>query len=288
MSEARIHQATAFKRILDSMKVMIHQVNFHWTRAGISVQSMDSRHVCLVRVNMEAKWFDFFRSEDDLKMGLDLRNLSRIMGMARTDDSMTIRKEKDGDVLNVVFKSPSEYEKNRRNVLYLMVYFFFSGGNRISDFELKLIDIEEEVLNVPTLDYDATIVMSTKDFRDTCVNFGEIGDTVRISATKGEVVFAVKGHIGGGETHMIVSNENDDTDMVEEDDEVRYRTRVRIERPVGLTFSLSYLVRLSKSHVSSLVTFRMMEDYPISVEFGTDRGVSIAYYLAPVIDDDGK
>ncbi len=125
MSEARIHQATAFKRILDSMKVMIYQVNFHWTRAGISVQSMDSSHVCLVRVNLEAKWFDFFRSEDDLKMGLDLRNLSRIMGMARTDDSMTIRKEKDGDVLNVVFKSPSEYEKNRRNVLYLMVYFFF-------------------------------------------------------------------------------------------------------------------------------------------------------------------
>ena len=92
---------------------------------------------------------------------------------------------------------------------------------RISDFELKLMDIDSEQLGIPDTDYAATVKMPSAEFArickcgfvstlllpdDTCSvthfiwvhcrDLTSIGDTVVISVTKDGVKFSTSGDIG--------------------------------------------------------------------------------------------
>ena len=50
---------------------------------------------------------------------------------------------------------------------------------RISDFELKLMDIDSEQLGIPDTDYAATVKMPSAEFQRICKDLSSIGDTVR-------------------------------------------------------------------------------------------------------------
>ena len=55
---------------------------------------------------------------------------------------------------------------------------------RISDFELKLMDIDSEQLGIPDTEYAATVRMPSGEFQRICKDLSSIGDTVIISVTK--------------------------------------------------------------------------------------------------------
>lgn len=102
---AEIDNAGAFKGILESIKVMIKHANFQWTDSGISMQSMDSSHVCLVRMGLDVSWFKKFECGVDFTMGAEMDNFSKIMTIPRSNDSMTILKKPGEDFTEIGFVS---------------------------------------------------------------------------------------------------------------------------------------------------------------------------------------
>ena len=56
---------------------------------------------------------------------------------------------------------------------------------RISDFELKLMDIDSEQLGIPDTDYAATVKMPSAEFQRICKDLSSIGDTVRRQTAEG-------------------------------------------------------------------------------------------------------
>lgn len=48
---------------------------------------------------------------------------------------------------------------------------------RVSDFELKLMDIDSEHLGIPDTDYAATISMPSSEYQRICRDLSSIGDT---------------------------------------------------------------------------------------------------------------
>ena len=63
---------------------------------------------------------------------------------------------------------------------------------KISDFELKLMDIDSEHLGIPETDYDVTLRMPSVEFQRICRDLASIGDTVGISVTKDGVKFSTR------------------------------------------------------------------------------------------------
>ena len=61
-----------------------------------------------------------------------------------------------------------------------------------------MLSIDTELLAVPDSDYDVTIRMSSSELTRICKDLLAIGDSVTISATKGEVKFAANGDLGTG------------------------------------------------------------------------------------------
>lgn len=132
--------------------------------------------------------------------------MSKILKCAGNDDIVTLSAQDNSDRVTFVFESPSassldfaEVTKPRRYE-FLHVQQRLRGhllhsikspegqrgvkqegmpaeNDRISDFELKLMDIDSEQLGIPETDYSAVVRMPANEFQRICKDLSNIGDT---------------------------------------------------------------------------------------------------------------
>lgn len=121
---------------------------------------MDSSHVSLCALLIRSEGFDHYRCDKNLSLGVNTPNLAKILKCAGNDDVITLKSEEDTDNLSMNFESPSQ--------------------DRVSEFELKLMDIESEHLGIPDTEYKCTVRMPSGEFQRIIRDLGVLGDTCEI------------------------------------------------------------------------------------------------------------
>jgi proliferating cell nuclear antigen len=121
---------------------------------------MDSSHVSLVSLKLLSEGFDRFRCDRTVSLGLNLVNLSKILKCAASEDTITFKTEESSDLITFVFDS--------------------SGQERVSEFDMKLMDIDSEHLTVPDQVYSCEVVMPSAEFKRICSDLAVIGDTCEL------------------------------------------------------------------------------------------------------------
>eukprot|EP00938_MAST-03A_sp_MAST-3A-sp1_P000017 g17.t1 len=261
MFEARLLEGHILKKLVDAMKDLITDANIDVSNTGLSLQAMDSSHVSLCSVLLRADGFDHFRADRNNTLGLNFGSLSKILKCAGNDDIITMKAEDEGDSINFMFETKSQ--------------------DRISDFEMKLMDIDSEHLGIPGQDYKVVIQMPSAEFQRICRDMQVLGEICTIKAEKGGVKFSVSGDIGVGHITRRPSSKDD-----EKDEE---KTVIDIEEPLELTFALRYLSLFTKATpLSGTVTLKMSPEVPLVVEYPIGDAGHIRYYLAPKIDDEDE
>jgi len=257
MFEARLTQGSLLKKMIESIRELVTDANFDVSSSGISLQAMDTSHVSLVSLLMRGDGFEHYRSDRSLSLGLNLASITKVLKCAGNDDVITLKAEDAGDSLTLMFESPNQ--------------------DRISDFDVKLMDIDSEHLGIPDTDYKATVKMSASEFQRIIRDLSTIGDTVAISCSKESVKFSVGGDIGSGN---VVMRHNATVDKEED------ATIIELEEPVTLTFAMRYLNLFTKATpLSSTVTLSMSPDVPLVTEYKIADMGYIRYYLAPKIEE---
>ena len=105
---------------------------------------MDTSHVSLVSMTIRSDGFDHFRCDRPLSMGMNLGNMAKMLKCAGNEDIITMKAEDSCDTITFMFESPNQ--------------------ERISDFELKLMNIDSEQLGIPDEEYAATVKMPSSEF----------------------------------------------------------------------------------------------------------------------------
>ncbi|GBG70728.1 hypothetical protein CBR_g8027 [Chara braunii] len=190
MFEARLIQGSLLKKVLEAIKDLVTDANFDCSATGFSLQAMDSSHVALVALLLRGEGFDHYRCDRNISMGMNLNNMAKMLKCAGNDDIITIKADDEGNTVTFMFESPND-EGNT-------VTFMFESPNqdKISDFEMKLMDIDSEHLGIPDTDYASTVKMPSAEFARICRDLSTIGDTVGISVTKDGIKFSTAGDIG--------------------------------------------------------------------------------------------
>ncbi|KAL9934163.1 hypothetical protein V8E36_007245 [Tilletia maclaganii] len=303
MLEARLSEAQLLKKVLDSVKDLITDANFDCNDDGIRLQAMDNSHVALTAIELRAEGFQPYRCDRPMSIGVSLANLTKVVKTGGNDDTLTIRKDDDGDALNLMFEA--------------------SKSDRVLEYELMLMDIDSEHLGIPDTQYDAVIRMSSSEFTRIVRDLGSLSESVAIDVSKEGVTFAANGEIGNarltlkqgsaGGSALKVDDDDDDEDEKEEDDddeEVKPKARKRkrgegssksgggggdgdvpvsidLQQNVNLTFSLKYLNNFAKAApLSNSVALHLSSEVPLLVEFSFENG-HVRFYLAPKLADDG-
>ena len=105
MFEARLVQGHILKNIVDSVKDLVNDANLECSEEEISIQCMDSSHVSLVAVSLQAAAFDHYRCDRPLALGVNSGNMAKIMKMMGRDDVVVLKAEDEPDNLTLMFES---------------------------------------------------------------------------------------------------------------------------------------------------------------------------------------
>ncbi|NWI99549.1 PCNA protein, partial [Crypturellus undulatus] len=246
MFEARLVQGSVLKRVLEALKDLITEACWDLGSGGISLQSMDSSHVSLVQLTLRSEGFDTYRCD---------RNIA--MGCAGNEDIITLRAEDNADTLALVFEAPNQ--------------------EKVSDYEMKLMDLDVEQLGIPEQEYSCVVKMPSAEFARICRDLSHIGDAVVISCAKDGVKFSANGELGNGNIKL------SQTSNVDKEEEA---VTIEMNEPVQLTFALRYLNFFTKATpLSPTVTLSMSADVPLVVEYKIADMGHLKYYLAPKIED---
>lgn len=259
MFEARLAEGKLLKQIVEATKDLVTDANLDCSATGISMQAMDSSHVSLCAMRLRNDGFEHYRCDRDMNLGLNLGNLAKILKCAQNDDTITLKSEEGNDTVSFMFETKDQ--------------------DRISDFEMKLMDIDSEHLGIPDQEYKCVVKMPSGEFQRIVRDLSVLGDTCAISCTKEGVKFSVSGDMGTGNV-TLRQGESADKD---EDEQVV----IEMDEPVELTFALRYLNFFTKAtNLSSQVTLSMSADVPLVVEYTIEEIGYVRFYLAPKIDDE--
>lgn len=218
---------------------------------------MDSSHVSLITLTLRKEGFAHFRCDTNMTMGVKMGSISRILKCADGGDTITLKAEDDGDTLNLVF----ENEK----------------ADRISDFELKLIELEAEHLDIPEEECQATIDMPSGEFQRLCRDLTVLGDACAISVTKEGVRFSVEGDVGKGSVTLRPTESADGKDYI----------KVDMKQVIEQKFALRYLTMFTKAtSLSDHVVLTLTNEMPLKIEYGIEGLGSLCFYLAPKMEGD--
>ena len=249
--EVRFSEAGVFKKIVDGMREMITETNLDCSSDGMTLQCMDSNHVALVSLQLYVRAFVHYTCKRDLSIGINVNTLWKMLKCGNNDDILTLAYD-DGDILTLMFESPN--------------------GSSISDFQMKLMDIDTEQLGIPETEWAASVTMPSAEFQRICKDMAVIGDTLSIYVDRQCIKFSVNGEMGTGNTTLMPGGETITMQCVQE---------------VGtLTFALRYLNLFTKATpLADTVTLHLSENVPLLVEYTIRDMGRIQFYLAPKMDE---
>lgn len=206
---------------------------------------------------MDPGCFQEFRCDRDLVLGLDLESLGKILKQGNNEDYLTLIAEDSPDSLLIVFEDKKK--------------------DRISEFSLKLMDIDSDVLTIDDMDNDCSITMPSSDFAKIARDFKTMSESLQIVVTKESVKFKADGQIGSG---SVIFKPHTDLDNPDES------IKIDMNQPVNLTFGAKYLNDIVKaSTLSSTITIKLTDKAPALFEFKLPSGY-LRYYLAPKFEDE--
>lgn len=251
-------QGSLLKKIVEAIRELVVDVNVECDENGLKLQAMDSSHVSLCALNLRSDGFDHFRCDKAKSLGINTLNLSKILKCAGNEDVITMKAEEGVDSLSLLFESQNQ--------------------EKISEFDLKLMDIDTEHLGIPETSYKCNVRMPSAEFQRIIRDLGVLGDTCTITVTKEGIRFSATGDLGKGNIML-----KHHTAVEKEEDAVV----IDMQEPVELNFALRYLTMFTKgTSLGPTVTVSMSPDVPIVVQYPIENMGSVSYYLAPKIDED--
>jgi len=274
MFEAKLENGSMWRKIVEAVnKDIIENAIFDCSGEGIKLQGMDSSHICLVHLELHKDGFGekCYRCDRNIALGVKVENLLKLLRCAGPNDAITFRADENGgDTLVLIFESPSPNDDDKSVI------------TKISKYEMKLIDLDQEHLGIPDQDFSCSVKMPSGEFSRICRDLSQIGDTVIVTCAKDGITFSCSGDVGMGQVTL---QQTANMDMKEKD-----QVEIEMKEAVNLNFSLRFLTMFSKAApLASRVKLNLAPAIPLVAEYEIEdvEGLGkIRYYLAPKLDEE--
>jgi proliferating cell nuclear antigen len=137
-------QASALRTIFEVLKDIVNDVNVYFTPDGVRIQTFDTAKVTLIQMILPAENFEEYTCDAEMIAGLNMTNTHKLLKSVTNNDSLSMRME-GRDVLEIEIENTVKHSK--------------------TSFKLKLLDINEDMLNVPDMDMDIVTTIPSTDFQ---------------------------------------------------------------------------------------------------------------------------
>jgi proliferating cell nuclear antigen PCNA len=266
-------KADKFASLFQHIKTLTEHIAITFDKSRMSMQCMDNAHVAIMEISLPSSWFDIYELTDDanVRICFNATFLHRILSSRDKEQQIQlVYSLEDADRLMIHLTKLDESAENTKTKEKEKKSAHFD-----KHFELPLIDIEEETMEIPEIEYAAELAMKSAQFADIVTQLKMFGDTMEVQCSEERIALASTSHDQG---KMFVEIGIDDL------------TEFAIDEgaDLALSFSLTYLKYFcAYSKIADLVSIKFGESFPMRVcySLGEQEHAILTFYLAPKIND---
>ena len=245
--------SSAFRSAIEALKDFLPEAQLRVTATGVGINGMDRAHVGFV---------DYLLAKADCKtlkvtapqtIGLNLVNLSKVLSNVGAGDSLRFSLVKDGDRLVVNYSNPKIGKK--------------------AVYELPLMEITEDAVELPELVYGAKVMAKTGDIVSVIKEVGAFGDKLALTLNPDGFHIESTGDMGSAK-QTLENTEDRDMELTEDS--------------VSSSFGTKYLSGILKGGAPLASTMTLEFDssaQPLRASFTYGTGSRFIAYLAPKVNE---
>jgi proliferating cell nuclear antigen PCNA len=243
-----------FVSIFGLLKTCSSAVTMIYKKDELYIQGMDKSHVCLFEIKLESSWFNEYESKDDDEfVTVDSHIFFNILSIIEEKQTLCLWSD-SGDQLNIECKSSSD-----------------SKGEYNKFFNIPLVDIDSNLLEIPDVEYDVDFSIKAKKMCDITSQLLIFGDIMNIKCNEDEIFIGCKGVNGEMSVNIPI------------DDLTEYS--IAEGETMNVSYSLTYLSKMCMTtKLSSEIEFGVSTEYPMRIKYNLGEGSQFLFFIAPKIE----
>jgi len=251
-------QSNAIRILCEALKDILTDVNVQISPEGMKIISMDGSKVAVIHLNLEASKFETFICNKTLNAGINMSSLHKIIKSIKNNDIISFFiTEDDCNKLKIKIEN-----KDKKTVILTV---------------LKLLDINEDILEIPNILFNEVITMPSNDFQSYIRELSIICNKVKIESSNGK--FTLSGDGDFAETEITVGGINPSNEIEKSSDIAQSATSSGI-------FNIKYLLLFTKStNLCTTVEIYLKQNFPLILVYNVANLGKLKYCLAPLTED---
>jgi proliferating cell nuclear antigen len=252
--ELKTVQSSTFKQVIDALKEILMDVNLEFDETGMKIMAMDTGHVVLVFLKLEADKFEKYVCKNTKHVvGLNMLRLYTIIKTLSTNDILTFFIE-ENDINNFGIKIEN-IEKNFKTT-----------------YKLSMLDIDSLNVNIPPIDFHTTISMPSSYFQKMIRDMHNIAEYLEIRNVEDQLFLNCKGEFCTQET--VLGTEKSNNIHIVKNEE-------KVQEIIQGVYSLKYLSIFTKcTNLCNIVEIYLKNSYPIILKYNIANIGSIQLCLS--------
>jgi proliferating cell nuclear antigen len=240
-------QSNAIRILFESLKDVLTDVNMHINSNGIKIISMDGSKSAIIHLKLLASQFEIFNCKEDMNIGINMLSLFKILKSIKNNDVISFYIDTDTTKLNIKLENK---EKNTETVS-----------------TLKLLDIDEHILNIPNIEFQTILTIPSNDFQNYIRDLSIISSEIKIESNNNILTLSADGDFASQKIMI----KQTDTGL----------TLSKAEHAIGI-FNLKYLLLFTKStNLCNNIEIYLKTNFPIIVIYNVANLGQLKFCLAP-------
>ena len=250
--EIKTIQSIAFKILIEALKELLTDTCIEFDETGIKIVAMDSSHIVLVHLKLEASKFEYYHCKSRTTIGVNMLNMHKLIKTINSNDTLTMFMDtNDPNHLGIKIENG---EKNTKTT-----------------YKLNLLDLDNQKISIDPAEFNSVITLPASDFQKIIRDMNNLAEFVEIRNINNQLIFGCSGEFCDQET-ILSDNENGVHNI---------STKSENEIVQGV-FNLRYIVMFTKcTNLCNTVELYLKNDYPLIVQYGVASLGYLKLALAP-------
>jgi proliferating cell nuclear antigen len=258
----------AFRSCIEALNQLLVDVNLEiipktdTTDGSLKILAVNNNISMLVHLRLYAKNFDIFECEEKNIVGINIQNFYKLIKTLTNNDILSIYREKSSKNKNKIFIKIENEEKNQ--------FFLYST---------QILDIENDILDISTVDFTAIIIFNSHDFSKLVKDMNSLESKyVEIELNKKAITFKAVGDIANAEATL---SENDSNSIV-----IKYNNPEDSEKIIKNKFEIKNLMLLSKCcGLCNTVEIYVKKNFPMLMKFSISNLGYLHLCVSPIMEE---
>lgn len=250
-----LKKADIFVQCFQNMKTFTESINVIFDSEHMFIQCMDSTMVLIMELKLPSSWFDVYKVDEPVTIGLLTNLWSKVLGVRDKTHHILLNTEEKEDHVSVLFN-----QSNNKMVFD-------------KSFEVPLISLDTDMLQIPEKEYPAEFTLPSTLFGSMVTQLKQFGDNMYVECTEEHIqLVADSQDFGKMKTHI----------PIEDLDEYAIDEGGKINCSFGLRMLHNVC---SYQKIAETVSLGVSDNFPLKIEYNMSDNAMLVFYLAPRMED---